>query len=797
MSDANVEIKLTTTADPAGVKQMSEAITGAAEQTGDLAQKADEAAEAISHASTATEDMSRGAQQARNDYDDLFNDLKKGIADTLQAGGADKKFIGHVVDEFDRLNASLKEAGASGDEVAQKIAALQQKLMEDAAAEERRIQQLKVNFQVALEEKQMEEEAAALKRRRREEDQLYMEQEGKRLKEQTELLEQQIMARLKQERLAREAIGTTQEMGQAMQGTKRSIGDAALTAAYFVDDLQYGIKGVVNNIPQLAMAFGAGAGLTGVVSIAAVAVSLLWEKFGGAKEAQQDAEALKTSLEDMHDAMKRSSEAAQELVATDLARYASDVERATTAWRSIKAEVGDIVSYHKELANVQREIATSQLEVARQTALAGATSAEDKKSINAHFDARKSALQSRSAVEGAAFDLEAAKAQDELLRRQAGNVARQKAGAEGRIGDSDRATKDFVGSYGDRSDQGIHVREAEALQKKLMELQQRLQEMETENREQPVFSEEQAAARDAAIRRVREQIDETALKRDRSQVGLAADKEALATGKGLKFDKLTAEAEKKSKEGDDGTKKLLDLALEKQKQINDEREAAEKALDKATKELTELRKAQAESERQLVLKKKQLEAAELKDSESFAKSGAAAAQAKQEADERAVKLQAEERRRKLENDAAEAEARGDYVGAAKKRNEAGRMKLPDDATPEQQRAQQIEASERMEAARKKQQQGRPEPVVDAGNIIGPLANLAGNLGAAGSGLSAAVAKLKDGATEKELQNVVALVQQLGPLINQRFGSQDQRFSQLEKAVSNLTSQLRNYKMSQA
>ena len=35
-----------------------------------------------------------------------------------------------------------------------------------------------------------------------------------------------------------------------------------------MDDVQYGIKGILNNIPGLVMGFGGGAGLAGAVSIA-------------------------------------------------------------------------------------------------------------------------------------------------------------------------------------------------------------------------------------------------------------------------------------------------------------------------------------------------------------------------------------------------------------------------------------------------------------------------------------------------------------------------------------------------
>jgi len=56
-----------------------------------------------------------------------------------------------------------------------------------------------------------------------------------------------------------------------------------LTASYFVDDLQYGLRGIVNNVPQMVQAFGGGAAAAGAIGIAFVginqAVSLLGPLF--------------------------------------------------------------------------------------------------------------------------------------------------------------------------------------------------------------------------------------------------------------------------------------------------------------------------------------------------------------------------------------------------------------------------------------------------------------------------------------------------------------------------------------
>ena len=76
-------------------------------------------------------------------------------------------------------------------------------------------------------------------------------------------------------------------------GSTRNMGQAALEASRGLEDLQYGIGGVVNNIPSMVMAFGGGMGLTAAISLGAVAVNQLVKNFGAvdpaAKEASQKA----------------------------------------------------------------------------------------------------------------------------------------------------------------------------------------------------------------------------------------------------------------------------------------------------------------------------------------------------------------------------------------------------------------------------------------------------------------------------------------------------------------------------
>jgi hypothetical protein len=81
-----------------------------------------------------------------------------------------------------------------------------------------------------------------------------------------------------------------------VQGGATNAGVAMLMFSQGLEDAQYGLRGVMNNIPPLVMALGGGPGLAGVISVAAVAVSGLakiWEKLNGQQElAERNAKSL-------------------------------------------------------------------------------------------------------------------------------------------------------------------------------------------------------------------------------------------------------------------------------------------------------------------------------------------------------------------------------------------------------------------------------------------------------------------------------------------------------------------------
>ncbi len=81
---------------------------------------------------------------------------------------------------------------------------------------------------------------------------------------------------------------STTEM-KALQAASAMTGRGMMQLGYAVDDLQYGFNAIVNNIPQIAMGFGATAGIAGAIAVASVAVNILIKHWGDLSDIAQSA----------------------------------------------------------------------------------------------------------------------------------------------------------------------------------------------------------------------------------------------------------------------------------------------------------------------------------------------------------------------------------------------------------------------------------------------------------------------------------------------------------------------------
>ena len=115
---------------------------------------------------------------------------------------------------------------------------------------------------------------------------------------------------------------------------KRNSGAAVLELSRGLEDAQYGIRGILNNLPGLVVALGGTAGLAGALSIAAVAGSVLWEQFGkGSKKSKGEVETLEDRIagmlkvyQDFMDVGKEARDKAEEAVADKLKAELAGVE---------------------------------------------------------------------------------------------------------------------------------------------------------------------------------------------------------------------------------------------------------------------------------------------------------------------------------------------------------------------------------------------------------------------------------------------------------------------------------------
>lgn len=97
--------------------------------------------------------------------------------------------------------------------------------------------------------------------------------------------------------LAQKVSATTGKLDLAEQAARKlgattgrggNSGMAMLEFSRLAEDAQYGLRGILNNVPTLIMQLGGTAGLAGVISVVAVAASQLWERFGGGTKAAGD-----------------------------------------------------------------------------------------------------------------------------------------------------------------------------------------------------------------------------------------------------------------------------------------------------------------------------------------------------------------------------------------------------------------------------------------------------------------------------------------------------------------------------
>lgn len=156
------------------------------------------------------------------------------------------------------------------------------------------------------------------------------------------------------------AFNQSQKVAQGMNqmGTASTRSGAnMLIMAQVADDAQYGFRGLANQIPQLAMALGAGAGLAGAVSLVALALNygipLLKEFYG----AGGDSEAAVKAAKKYGDAIEENLRKLRELnAAREQGDALADAEGKNNAGAARESTASQIVaSYERQLALLEKQ----------------------------------------------------------------------------------------------------------------------------------------------------------------------------------------------------------------------------------------------------------------------------------------------------------------------------------------------------------------------------------------------------------------------------------------------------------
>lgn len=171
---------------------------------------------------------------------------------------------------------------------------------------------------------------------------------------------------------------STEQLDKDSQQATRSVknmGQGALQAAYFFDDLQYGIRGILNNIPGIVMGFGGGAGLAGAISIAVLAGAKLYEWMGKTEDKSADlakkmkeqskeiAESYRKSLRESYQALQEFNQ--QERTKTVNEDYQNYVKGITREFEYQTEELEKQIRLRREEAARKKGIDTRQAELDR------------------------------------------------------------------------------------------------------------------------------------------------------------------------------------------------------------------------------------------------------------------------------------------------------------------------------------------------------------------------------------------------------------------------------------------------
>lgn len=143
-------------------------------------------------------------------------------------------------------------------------------------------------------------------------------------------------------------VGKAADAAKRGQGNFQGLGMGVLYASQAFEDMQYGVRAVLNNIPLLITAIGGGAGLAGAVSLAAVAGNLLYENYSKLSPVFKD------TASEMENVANQAKRMADSLQGPGLQKFVEDTQRGLQALKDIGEGFGTNPQQGQAVAGVLR-----------------------------------------------------------------------------------------------------------------------------------------------------------------------------------------------------------------------------------------------------------------------------------------------------------------------------------------------------------------------------------------------------------------------------------------------------------
>ncbi len=250
------------------------------------------------------------------------------------------------------------------------------------------------------------------------------------------------------------ATNTRRQLDRATGGLNKH-SQGLLQVAQLADDAQYGIRGVLNNIPGLVMGFGAGAGVAGAISLAVLAAAKLGPLLKNLYT-DTDAPKIKAAADAVAARYREEIEGIRAVAREkEVAAGAADLTRDLATYAASELRIQDqrlkVITNQREQMELMRGL-QDRLNAARGQSAAGTdevTRAQEDlelarraaKLANDEYD--RIATDSANVKSAATARLAAA---EEEIRRLERNIAGGKANLAG----ADQAEKDGLEGYGER-----------------------------------------------------------------------------------------------------------------------------------------------------------------------------------------------------------------------------------------------------------------------------------------------------------------------------------------------------------